>query len=165
MSIYPEQFPGDEPKWDLVHLIRNDSNLNTCFVGYKKLTPTASLGAYWGLGNSRNAAPFIYDAYFSSDTAVEVALCWDDANNPSGTMTVNQVGRTGGPASQISTCAGVANVASLTEFDGFFCPAGGRIKLIDKGFLCAGNLEWLLVQTIPAAANCYCSFYWFEMTL
>lgn len=163
MSLGVDQFPGIESKWDIPHIMRNDSNILNAWIFTAKLSPTAVTPANWVLLNPDSVVCFIWDIDVSSDTAIEVS--WGNNGADPNFTSVNAAhnGVQGGPTLASKTEAQVAaSVAFSNQLGGAFIPAGGLTHLLNKTWLSANQSSALYVHTSAVAANVYVTYYFAE---
>lgn len=165
-TLFPEQFPGIEGKWDIPHLMRLDSNLINCYVANFKLSPTALLPGNWVLWENNGPAPFIYEVFISSDTAIEFMYGRTGGGNPGfAAQGIAQLGFGGGPGTQQTFEAEVkAAVAFSAQFGGGFTGANVRTPILNKAWIMPASNSGFYLKTAAVAANVYVEFHYVEFT-
>lgn len=166
MSLSNNQFPGLESKWDIPHIVRNDSNLGVGFVGSFKLAPTALLPGNWVLYfNNSGVYGYVWDIDLVSDTPIEYQLFYNGIGDPNFTQqtptTLSQGFGTPGVKFEAQVAAPAGHSSFLT---GGFIPANTLTHVFNKSWLRFQNIGGINLTTSLVACNMYCTFYWCERT-
>jgi hypothetical protein len=142
--------------WDIAQILSNDQNTEGAIVSSFSQAATVAAPACWGIGAPANTDVFMFDIWFSTDTAIHWTFAIKQFTSTVAlTARSNRyIGPRGGPIAWNFGAQVVA--APATDFnllDGY-AAAGSYTPILNKSWLGLGQGTVLYFITDQVAANC-----------
>lgn len=162
MSSYVEQLGLHENMWDAPRILRNPTNEDSEYKTGAQLSPTAVNPAVWVFHWINGIAPYTWQWFFSTDTAIAWTLFFISVNPGLTALTAGKLGNTSG-SSALSVQGAVAAAPAVSGFfNGGYAAAGSYFDILQGRCLKGTNNSGMALVTSAVAANCFSTWRWSE---
>jgi hypothetical protein len=150
--------------WDIARIISGQQNLQGGYVATFVLQPTALLPANWALGTPFGINAFIWDIFFSTDTAISwtLGVFTVSGSQPLAPQSIRTISPNNPLVASGFGADVVAAPAVTYQIMNGFAPAGWYGSILGKGWLVQQGSEYMALTTGLVAANCAVTFFFTE---